>query len=355
MKTAWKSVALVLALCLLASCAAWLKRPKSYFAGDLIKVPHEFHKSQLVDCSYCHDAIWKSTSLEGTVRPPEATCLDCHADEKEKGNCGKCHTDVKQAGPYPQRERTLKIDHKAHLVRVKDDCSQCHAVLPSPVRTAQYTPPMKSCLNCHEHERQFDEGRCEVCHTDLKRYPLKPVSLYSHQGNWVKIHGASARSSVEACGKCHEQTFCSDCHAATVSTRIEIKYSEKVDSDFIHRDDWVSRHSLEARADQSLCRRCHGSSFCVDCHTAQNLSVTAANPRNPHPPGWAFPGSPDNHAPAARSDIASCAACHDQGPQSNCIKCHKVGGVGGNPHPSGWTNRHPHEQIRTNGMCTYCH
>jgi hypothetical protein len=32
-----------------------------------------------------------------------------------------------------------------------------------------------------------------------------------------------------------------------------------------------------------------------------------------------------------------------------------VGGIGGNPHPAGWTDRHPRSEIAQNGMCGYCH
>ena len=41
--------------------------------------------------------------------------------------------------------------------------------------------------------------------------------------------------------------------------------------------------------------------------------------------------------------------------RSICIDCHKVGGVGGDPHPAGWTNRHPRDEINRNPMCLTCH
>jgi hypothetical protein len=102
-----------------------------------------------------------------------------------------------------------------------------------------------------------------------------------------------------------------------------------VTSDFIHRGDYLTRHSIEARSDPVLCQRCHGISFCTACHNQENVGPGGSNPRRPHPPGWALPG-PTSHAVAARRDIVSCASCHDQGPNSNCVGCHKVGGVGGN-------------------------
>ncbi len=348
----------VVALAVLASCAAYLRGSRNLYSGDLIRVPHDKHKANGVDCVNCHETITDAKNLDVNQRPLEDKCMECHQDDKDKGKCPLCHTDVRKAGPYPKRERHLTFDHSAHIPRVKEECERCHVNLPSgpnPVRKEQDTPSMEACKGCHVHRDQMNAGQCEVCHQDLHRYPLKPISSFTHNGNWVKLHSRDARSATDSCQKCHEQTFCADCHAKTVSTRIEIKYSENVDSDYIHRNDWLTRHSIEARADQTVCQRCHGTSFCIDCHTAQNLTPTAANPRSPHPSGWVWPSSPNFHGPAARRDIASCAACHDQGARSICVDCHKVGGIGGNPHPPGYTAQHPATEIRQNGMCLICH
>jgi hypothetical protein len=59
----------------------------------------------------------------------------------------------------------------------------------------------------------------------------------------------------------------------------------------------------------------------------------------------------ERHGRAARRDILTCAACHDQGPASNCIHCHAVGGPGGNPHPDGWSSGRDVQD----GMCAFCH
>ena len=138
---------------------------------------------------------------------------------------------------------------------------------------------------------------------------------------------------------------------------MEIKHAENVNSDYIHRNDFLGRHSIEAKFNDTTCLRCHGTTFCQSCHTLQNLTRDGMNPRDPHPPGWSFPGASGGtpHGDAARKDITSCASCHDQGPRSNCIECHKVGGIGGNPHPPGWTDKHPKSEINKNGMCIYCH
>lgn len=342
----------------LAACAALFGRPllpEGEAPGDSIRVPHAVHKKAQVECIACHEEIYDARTLEGSFLPPERKCLECHGEKKEKGECGFCHTDVKRAAPWAKREPRLRMGHAQHIDLVKEDCSRCHKVLPDPLRPAHAAPPMSACTECHAHKVEYKEARCQGCHLDLSRYPLKPVSVFSHQGDYVRRHGKDARSSADTCARCHEQTFCADCHASTVSTRIEVKFPERADRDFIHRDDFLGRHSIEANADPATCLRCHGQSFCESCHRAQNLSPRSDNPRNPHPPGFSIPASPQFHGPAARRDIGACASCHDQGPASNCVQCHRVGGIGGNPHPPAWLQQHDRDEIHRNGMCRYCH
>jgi hypothetical protein len=324
--------------------------------ADRIKVSHAKHIKASVDCTTCHDKVWDAKTLGlANVLPLQDACKDCHQKEFDSSNCRMCHTDAAKPMPYFRDDRHLKMNHATHIPLVKEDCTVCHKSLPEPGKT--YSPPtMDSCFTCHEHKDDYNAGRCDVCHTDLSHYPEDPVSTFSHQGNWVKLHQTAARVSTEACSKCHDATYCSSCHdAQTVPVPVETLYPEHVEGDFqIHRGDWLSRHSLEAQADETECRRCHGVPFCTTCHTQQNLTPAGTNPRNPHPPGWAFPGA-NSHANAARTDIASCQSCHDQGAASVCISCHKVGGIGGNPHPSSFLSRHSASQIHQSAMCLYCH
>ena len=347
--------AVLVAACLgLGACAPWLTIRLPYRV-DHIRVPHAAHQKAQVECLSCHEEIYDQTSLAERVLPKEDKCLECHRAEKQAGKCSMCHTDVKRAAPYLPRAPTLIMSHAAHIARVKEACAVCHPTLPNPLRAADAAPPMRACLGCHEHQQEYDDGRCNRCHTDLTRYPLAPISLFSHQGDYVRRHGRAARAGDATCATCHEQTFCADCHAQTVSTPIEQKLPERVDAAFIHRNDYVGRHAVEAQADPASCRRCHGTSFCADCHRRQNLVPQAEDPRDPHPAGWSFPGSPQFHGTAAQRDINDCAACHDQGARSICVDCHKVGGIGGNPHPTGWLSRHHRDEIAHNGMCAACH
>lgn len=334
----------------LVACAGFV----GVFVGskDAIKVPHARHAKAEVDCGSCHETIFDSTTLDTKDMPTEKKCLGCHKEDKANGNCVKCHTNPDQPTAIATRTRELKMNHAEHIERVKEDCTVCHTNLPEPLRTETMAPKMEACLGCHEHQEQFDSGNCAVCHKDLSKYPLQPVAAFSHKLDFVKNHRLEARSKGASCGTCHEQTFCTGCHAKTEAVRVDVRMAERVDLGFIHRNDFFSRHKVEAQADEASCLRCHGTDFCQSCHERNGLSPGSTNGLDPHPQGF---GIGKTHGAAARRDIVSCAACHDQGAASNCVSCHKVGGVGGNPHPPAWFTRHRKEEIGRNAMCQTCH
>jgi hypothetical protein len=311
--------------------------------------PHSAHTD--VGCADCHEGTDKWTKLGEYRVPPAEKCQECH--EKDAA-----HT------PPAREQRTdygVRFSHANHLPRLKDRkdaCAACHQVLPEPGETRKLTPPMTACTACHAHKVEVSEARCTPCHVSLKRYGLKPIEQFtefSHGVNFVREHGRLAETSAATCAQCHDQTFCATCHAtATLAVRPEIRFPEDVTSDFIHRGDYVSRHSHDVQRDPASCKKCHGSRFCDSCHETQQLSGRlGAGGRSPHPPfnaGWR-----EEHARQARNNIVNCSGCHDQGAASICVACHQVGGTGGNPHPSGWTKRHSTNDISKNVACRACH
>lgn len=336
------------------ACASWLG--KLAVSRDRIKSPHGRHLEAKLDCLACHDGIFEATTLAERHLPTEKDCLECHREEKEKGNCGFCHQNPAEPAGYAARERHLTFSHQEHLEleAINEDCARCHTSLPEPGKPVA-APRMESCLDCHQHKERYAAGGCEQCHLDLGRYPIRPVSDFSHRADYLRAHKDDGRARSSGCASCHEQAFCGECHAGTVAARVELLQPERVDRAFIHRGDYQGRHQVEARADSALCQRCHATRFCESCHTARGLSPAGAEPFNPHPQGFGDPASAEFHGPPARRDIARCAACHDQGASSSCVDCHRVGGVGGNPHPDSWLLRHDREEISRNAMCLVCH
>ena len=327
--------------------------------ADRVTPPHARHKKGDVECGACHETIFDATDLSTLDLPKEKKCFECHKEERDAKKCEFCHTQPTKPLPFAARERHLIFNHKKHLEMdaIGEDCTKCHKVLPEPgnVGKVSWTPPMEACTACHEHQEMFENGECDRCHLDLDRFPLRPVSTFSHKGDFLHEHEKIARSRPQACATCHDVQFCADCHARTVMTKVETKFPERFDRLMIHRGDWLGRHMIEVKADPVLCQRCHSMNFCADCHTRTGVTPGSDLPRNPHGPGINEVGSRDFHGEQARRDIVSCAACHDQGAASNCVSCHRVGGVGGNPHPASWLVRHKQEEINQNAMCLTCH
>jgi hypothetical protein len=346
------------ALCARGPAVVMLLLGGAVFAGSPIQINpnHAGHAKAGLECLTCHEPIFDVTALgQPGVLPKEKVCLGCHKKEKEEGKCGMCHIRADKPGTYIKKEPYLIFNHAKHLEK-NDKCEVCHLTLPAKGQLDKPVPPMKTCLGCHPHDQQFANGQCYACHLDLTHFPLKPTTAFSHQGNFTRAHPPIARSVSASCDACHEQLFCADCHAArTRPMKPEELHPERVDRNFIHWGDFLTRHSIEARGNEAACQKCHTVSFCSDCHRKQRLTPDSSNPLNPHPAGWLTPGSPSFHGTAARHDIVSCAGCHDQGAASNCVSCHRVGGPGGNPHPSGFTSKHPPSEINKNSMCLSCH
>ena len=156
---------------LLAGCAGSTSRPTPAEAPrDHIKIPHDVHAKAEVKCIACHEGVYDETAL-GTAAealPKEETCLQCHQEQKDKNNCGFCHTDPQHAAPFTVAQGSVVMSHAKHIERVKEDCTVCHAELPNPLWREGLAPKMDACLSCHEHQVEFDNGRCGTCHKDLR-------------------------------------------------------------------------------------------------------------------------------------------------------------------------------------------
>ncbi len=332
-----------------AACSLKPQRQEARAPDPAYVFPHQPHVEGEVACTACHEGIAGAKQLQEGVRHvelPKSPSTDTR--------CNECHdSDVTAQLPARNRPLRIRIDHQQHLAKVKD-CRTCHQKLPE-IGTAQApVPPMAACTSCHEHQSDFAAARCTPCHVDLKGY--LPQTAFSHAGDWMKVHGSMARPTAESCAACHDQTSCSECHASqTTAARPSVIFPEAVDKGFIHRGDYVSRHTVDAQANPASCRTCHGSAFCSSCHTLQGVTNQAVNVRDPHPVGWATDTGPNGHGAAARRDIVSCAACHDNGASSTCVGCHQMGGVGGNPHPRSFLRRHEGENPASKPMCSACH
>ncbi|MCB9769729.1 MAG: hypothetical protein H6752_16150 [Candidatus Omnitrophica bacterium] len=344
--------------CALLLKTGWL--PDRFPSYETHHYSHQLHIKEVgLDCDFCHDSIWESDNANEKHTPPMETCLLCHYHKRQfnEKDCQNCH--IVPEAKIPQVLTALHFSHEQHLgiAGMEESCDVCHVSnLTSTRQKDRNIPNMQICLNCHYHDEQYQNLQCLNCHTDMWSIGLKPLSRFSHKGNFLRDHKHYAWSQTEVCAQCHSQDDCMECHADNSDelTR-SMKQHGRVNAAFIHQPDYLSRHFIEARNDPSLCITCHRPSYCETCHRAHGISDIAGQDQradSPHPRGFADEFSPNFHGQIARREIANCASCHDQGADSICIECHATYNDNINPHPKGWTSD---KDMFRDRPCLYCH
>jgi predicted CXXCH cytochrome family protein len=318
------------------------------------RFPHRQHLTGLacggpgqrscLSCNSCHAPSQPERKLK---LPGPALCESCHETDRRQA---LAVLETKPPRPYGD----IHIDHDQHLAlpQIRGQCLPCHAGV---VREGGDTlPAMSQCFTCHEHEAQWQRGECTPCHDTRDLARTLPQTFLRHDAAFAgRGHGALSSLQPQLCASCHTQASCQGCHDLSQGLSIEARRPEQLDSHQVHRGDFLVRHALEARSEPARCLSCHEPQTCDSCHRARGVSQSSLGAVNPHPPEWVGTNtrSSDFHGRAARRDITACAACHDQGPATNCIRCHKVGAYGGSPHPPGFHS----SQSTDSEMCRYCH
>lgn len=327
---------------------------------------HKLHTTQVdLDCVFCHSAVATDGVVTYGMLPKMADCLMCHQQKFDENECSYCHNTA-EPGPLkiPVHEH-LNYSHEQHasIEGWDKSCLDCHAQAHTVTQAGQKKlPPMQLCLECHQEK--FDRLECFTCHNGFDQIPLKPLSQFSHAGNFTETHGPMARTQMQLCLTCHDGPYCTECHRDdNLELPPELKFPDRFTQHTIHEGDFLSRHFIEARFNSSQCITCHSQTFCRDCHVREGIADV--NPgsgtdltANPHPLGFGFrsdPTDPNFHGRIARREIFTCAGCHDNGADTICLECHATvekGGWGVNPHPAGFRSR----LSRTNDrVCLFCH
>jgi len=309
--------------------------------------PHRKHALAGVSCTTCHAGIDRDDG-HSLHLPDDRTCIGCHQKPHDTHPCLGCHAAPNALPELAEARDHLVFDHASHFGPSRGDCVRCHIGVKE--GDERMRPPMATCFLCHDHDAARDARKCDACHRNLEDGTTLPQSHLAHDGDWLREHGTRAASSGDLCQSCHRDKFCAECHGKTVAI---LPATARFDDPFaptIHRAGFESRHALEARAEPGACATCHSSDRCASCHAS--LGVSGSDRRSPHPPGWVGPTPADNaHGREARRDPTACASCHDGAGQALCVGCHKVGAIGGNPHPPGWSSR-----ISPSALpCRLCH
>jgi hypothetical protein len=244
----------------------------------------------------------------------------------------------------------LRFSHAEHVPRLQGNCARCHVGVAEGGELLR--PSMATCLSCHDHEAEFRPQACDRCHIDVRSEGVAPQSHLVHEGDFLREHGVRASANRDLCATCHTETFCAGCHGASVpALPARLGFDDPFRAS-VHRGGFRSRHAEEARAQPGACLTCHAERACLTCHDDEGVGAGGALGRSPHPAGWVGVGTTNEHGRAARRDPLACASCHGGAGEALCVGCHRVGGVGGNPHPPGFSSR----LDRTRDLpCRMCH
>jgi hypothetical protein len=298
-----------------------------------------------------------------------ATCATCHARE----SCSRCHVNAAQqpliaslggdarvaalvAGrpavypiPADHRADDFTFVHGTTAREATNRCGACHA--------------RPSCTTCHIGSGARDvvaripvaeRGGAQGVQLKLQPPPVRnrppfpllvartdtvprqPATIVRvHDPGYRTAHGPQAASGILTCSGCHEQKFCSDCHAGENQRRF-------------HAANFTQRHAADSWSRESECAACHNAElFCRSCHQQLGLASKGRLDAAYHDaqPQWLL-----QHGRAARQGLQSCTTCHVQ---KDCLACHSTVGWSVSPHGPGYPAGRLANRNAT--QCLLCH
>lgn len=344
-----------------------------------LRFNHGQHLARGLSCSRCHTGIGRSRKSSDLNMPTGAICDECHTKQHprphdEAPRCRMCHTAVDQGNRVTKGLRMprplLHFNHALHIER-GSTCADCHGDMRKVrLATTLQLPREADCLGCHDGFGATQ--RCAACHPtgaggqlvvralDDRTLPaLVPRGASgwgaAHDLAFVEDHAGIAKANPRLCERCHDDTFCTDCHAGSIRPLR------------IHAGDYLTLHAMDARANTQNCQACHRTqTFCLGCHERLGFgereqgAFGVGGSLRFHPEGWAGPpGMPQEHAHAAQRNLAACVSCHDE---DSCLACHAttdvpMPGLAISPHGTGFARSARCEALasRNRRVCLKCH
>jgi hypothetical protein len=197
-----------------------------------------------INCTTCHYAVPRSTSLADLSLPRMLDCVECHdtsktmAAEFRMSNCSTCHADTARGLNAPA-SHTRNVKPAFH-----NESFRMH-------HTEQASAPDAKCFVCHQNLTPSVEAKnqCISCHV-----VMKPVS---HTARWKDdIHGKYAALERTTCATCHTADYCSRCHNELPRSHVPLSIFKG------------GAHAGPAMLDMRACLTCHTfQNTCAECHT----------------------------------------------------------------------------------------
>ncbi len=286
--------------------------------------PHEKHSVFFSDCGACRGGAVSGDQTE--LFPEFSTCAACH-DGATAPNI--------QWSPPEARVSSLGFTHTPHAF----SCSTCHLPGGEESLANMGFPDPETCLGCHEPGTSHQQAeQCDFCHARVVDFRLTGPGLAPpfHGESFQSSHAAAASTGQLDCMTCHTENTCTQCH-------------DGMGSPEFHPMNFLASHGPEAFGRTSDCSSCHNSeAFCRDCHLGvgiQGEGVIVA-PFHDGQSLWIV-----SHPQAARQDLESCVACHQQ---TDCLRCHSASsGLRVSPHGPDFNSSGISD--RNQAMCRLCH
>lgn len=103
---------------------------------------------------------------------------------------------------------------------------------------------------------------CSDCHTDTR-------AALNHTPDYTARHKFFAAQNQQACTVCHQESFCSNCHAHKEELKPSDKFKDAPQLSMPHRGDYLNQHKIDGRINPASCFPCHGrqnNERCIACH-----------------------------------------------------------------------------------------
>jgi hypothetical protein len=280
---------------------------------------HAQHVTEFeMSCEDCHGPL----GPEGFTTLSHASCSDCHdeteAEEISSTTCGLCHREKNPEELIaPAGAMSGAFVHTAGL---EGRCNDCHGGIMEEELDRVPLLGRRDVLRLRE-DSHAQGMACTLCHVDMD----PDVAPADHEQDWMRRHGLLGVLDDAACGACHAEDSCRECHSVMMPSD--------------HNNLWrLKTHGVVSYWDRERCVLCHESDACDNCHQT-------VRPRSHHA-GW---------------NKTHCYQCHiDSAGGGGCAVCHQDGLADGhpNPHPAGYRSRHCdscHPGTPEAEQCTLCH
>lgn len=173
--------------------------------------------------------------------------------------------DEKKWWKLREKRSDIFYPHNAHLAVMEqegDSCMLCHSYTKTDITDSKKLKELTVianealkpiCHSCHLEEKR-GPWRCDLCH-DNKEKIWPP----DHRTDYKNHHGEIARQNEKWCETCHlDMNFCTDCHLRRDTS-----------GQGYHPLGYRTLHGIDSRLDPSRCGRCHNEIYCSDCHATQ--------------------------------------------------------------------------------------